>query len=331
MAVTKLDLRSNSDPTTILLVCDATFETGSGHVMRQITLGTALISVGFKPILFCFSIPDALVERANEFGLTVHKRLKLCDSPDLSVEILSTNCAIAVFDGYEFTKETIGEIFNNNIRVVLIDDNGDMANFPCHLILNQNLHADAAMYENNESAPQLLLGLSWALIRPEVVAQINKVSTSEKSGIFLSIGGTDHLGITPALREGISQTFKEEVTATTGVLTGTTLTPLDMAFTMAKARVGIIACGTTTWEAVCLSLPFLGIVTAENQVGVGNSLVKHGIAQIVDCRSQVDITKILDEIERLLTRQSIFSEELKPLIDGDGALRSAEQIYSLIR
>ena len=300
-------------------------------MMRQITLGVALKSLGLNPVLFCFSLPEALAVRAQEFEIAVLKREQPCDSPELSQEVLSINCAIAVFDGYEFTKETIREVFNNKVRVVLIDDNGDMANFSCHLILNQNLHADAAMYENNESAPQLLLGLSWALIRPEVVAQINQVSTSEKVGIFLSIGGTDHLGITPALSEGISQNFKEEVTATTGVLTGTTLTPLDMALTMAKARVGIIACGTTTWEAVCLSLPFLGIVTAENQVGVGNSLVKHGIAQIVDCRSQVDITKILDEIQRLLSRDSIVSEELKPLIDGKGALRSAEQIYSLIR
>jgi spore coat polysaccharide biosynthesis predicted glycosyltransferase SpsG len=299
-------------------------------VMRQITLGAALKSLGLNPVLFCFSLPEALAVRAQEFEITVLKREHWCDSPELSREVLLTDCAIAVFDGYEFTEETIGNVFNNNVRVVLIDDNGDMANFPCHLILNQNLHADSAMYVNNKSTPQLLLGLSWALIRPEVVAQINTVSISEKSGIFLSIGGTDHLGITPALREGISQTFKEEVTATTGVLTGTTLTPLDMALTMAKARVGIIACGTATWEAVCLKLPFVGIVTADNQVGIGESLVQQGIAQTVDCRSHIDIAKILDEIQLLLTRDSFDSKESALLIDGGGALRSAEQIYSLI-
>ena len=311
-------------------MCDATFESGSGHVMRQITLGVALKSLGLNPVLFCFAIPDGLVARAQAFGITVLRREHRCDSPELSKEILLTDCAIAVFDGYEFTEETIGNVFDHNVRVVLIDDNGDLANFPCHLILNQNLHAHAAMYANNKSSPLLLLGLSWVLIRPEVVAQINSATTSEKSGILLSIGGMDHLGITHALIEALKQATVEEVIATTGLGAGSTLSPLDMAIAMARVQIGVVACGTTTWEAVCLKLPFVGIVTADNQVGIGESLVKHGIAQTVDCRSHIDIAKILDEIQLLLTRDSFDSKESALLIDGGGALRSAEQIYSLI-
>ena len=299
--------------------------------MRQITLGVALKSLGLNPVLFCFSIPDGLVARAQEFGITVLKREYRCDSPELSQEILSINCAIAVFDGYEFTTEIVTKVFNHNVRVVLVDDNGDLANYPCHLILNQNLHADATMYANNESSPQLLLGLSWALIRPEVVALINTVSTAEKSGIFVSIGGTDPLGITSALLKELKTAFSEEVIATTGVLTGATLSPLDMAFAMGRAKVGIIACGTTTWEAISLSLPFVGLVTADNQEAVGKSLAASGLAQIVDCRSHTDTREILKEVQQLLKRDSTGSDRLIPLIDGGGALRSAEQIYSLIR
>jgi UDP-2,4-diacetamido-2,4,6-trideoxy-beta-L-altropyranose hydrolase len=328
--VTKLDLHTKNDPTTILLVCDATFESGSGHVMRQITLGTALKNLGLEPILFCYSIPDALVARAHEFQLTVQKRSQRCDSRKLSEEILAMDCGVAVFDGYEFLHDSISEVFDNDVRVVLVDDNGDLAKFPCHLVINQNLHADAAMYASNETSPQLLLGLSWAMIRPEVVAQINIVKTTEKSGILLSIGGTDHLGITPVLRDGINQAFKEEVIATTGVLTGGTLTPLDMAIMMSKSKVGIIACGTTTWEAVCLSLPFVGLVTADNQVEVGSSLVEYGIAQIVDCRSGFDIEMILHKIRQLMTQDSNIAERSVPLVDGGGALRSAQRIFSII-
>jgi UDP-2,4-diacetamido-2,4,6-trideoxy-beta-L-altropyranose hydrolase len=328
--VTKLDLQTKSDPTTILLVCDATFESGSGHVMRQITLGTALKNLGLEPILFCYSIPDALVARAHEFQLTVQKRSQRCDSRKLSEEILAMDCGVAVFDGYEFLHDSISEVFDNDVRVVLVDDNGDLARFPCHLIINQNLHADAAMYAGNETKPQLLLGLSWAMIRPEVVAQINTVERAEKSGIFLSIGGTDHLGITPSLLDGIKQAFEEEVIATTGVLTGATLTPLDMAVMMSISKVGIIACGTTTWEAVCLSLPFVGLVTADNQVEVGNSLIEYRIAQIVDCRHGFDIQMILRKVRQLMTQDSNIAEGSIPLVDGEGALRSAMRIVSII-
>ena len=299
--------------------------------MRQITLGVALKSLGLNPVLFCFSIPDRLFARAQEFGIPVLRRKHPCGSPELGSEILVTDCAIAVFDGYEFTEETIGNVFDHNVRVVLIDDNGDLANFPCHLILNQNLHADAAMYANNKSSPILLLGLSWVLIRPEVVAQINSATTFEKSGILLSIGGMDHLGITRALSEALKQATTEDVIATTGLGVSSTLSPLDMAIAMARVKIGVVACGTTTWEAVCLKLPFVGIVTADNQVGIGESLVQQGIAQTVDCRSHIDITKILDEIQLLLTRDSFNSKGSDLLIDGGGALRSAEQIYSLIQ
>ena len=312
-------------------MCDATFESGSGHVMRQITLGVALKSLGLNPVLFCFSIPDGLVARAHEFGITVRKRSQHRDSSELSQEILSTDCAIAVFDGYNFAQNAITEVFNHDIYVVLVDDNGDLANFPCHIILNQNLHADVAMYANNKSSPILLLGLSWVLIRPEVVAQINSATTFEKSGILLSIGGMDHLGITRALSEALKQATTEEVIATTGLGVSSTLSPLDMAIAMARVKIGVVACGTTTWEAVSLGLPFVGIVTADNQVGIGESLVKQGIAQTVDCRSHIDITKILDEIQQLLTRDIVNSKKSALLIDGGGTLRSAEQIYSLIQ
>ena len=312
-------------------MCDATFESGSGHVMRQITLGVALKSLGLNPVLFCFSVPDGLVARAQEFGISVLRREHPCDSPELGSEILLTDCAIAVFDGYKFTQEAIGNVFNHNVRVALIDDNGDMANFPCHLILNQNLHADATMYANNKSSPILLLGLSWVLIRPEVVAQINTATTFEKSGILLSIGGMDHLGITRALSDALKQATTEDVIATTGLGVSSTLSPLDMAIAMTRVKIGVFACGTTTWEAVCVGLPFVGIVTANNQVGIGESLIKQGIAQTVDCRSHIDITKILDEIQQLLTRDIVNSRKSAFLIDGGGARRSAEQIYSLIQ
>jgi spore coat polysaccharide biosynthesis predicted glycosyltransferase SpsG len=301
--------------------------------MRQITLGVALKSLGLNPVLFCFSIPDGLVARAQEFGITVIKREHQCDSPELGKEILLSDCAIAVFDGYEFTEETIATVFDHNVRVVLIDDNGDLANFPCHLILNQNLHADAAMYANNKSSPLLLLGLSWVLIRPEVVAQINSTATSEKSGILLSIGGMDHLGITHALIEALKQATTEEVIATTGLGMGSTLSPLDMAIAMARVKIGVVACGTTMWEAICLKLPFVGLITAENQVRASESLRKLVGVRVIDVRGNLDITEIIDEVLKIFKHQELreeFSKKLGDLIDGQGPSRVAHHLKSLL-
>ncbi len=297
--------------------------------MRQITLAVALKSLGFNPVLFCHSIPIALVDRAEGFGISVQNRVSPQDSQYLSQEIIANDCDIAIFDGYEFPSSSVNEVFHHGIFVVLIDDNGDMAEFPCHIILNQNLHADNGMYVGNTSQPALLLGPVWALIRPEIVTLARTAAPRVKTGVLLSVGGTDHRGITPAIHTRLMEITNESIFATTGVLEGTTLAPSEMANAMASAKVGIIACGTTTWEAVCLQLPFIGLVTADNQVGVGRSLVKYGIAQIVDCREILDIELIVRAFQQLMiniSENEIYSELL---IDGGGALRSAERISSL--
>ena len=302
-------------------------------MMRQITLGVALKSVGLNPRLFCFSIPDSLITRAHDFGLTVEKRSQQSNSSKLAEEIIATDCSIVVFDGYEFTHEVITTVFTRNVQVVLVDDNGDLADFPCHLILNQNLHANSKMYARNDSSPQLLLGLSWALIRPEVVAQREKVALSEKSGILLSVGGTDHRGITPILLEALIRATNVEVLATTGLGSEASVSPLEMANAMARAKLGIIACGTTMWEAFCLQLPFVGLITADNQVTACDSLKKFKSLRFIDVRSIFDVDKVVANALEALQEKQLLDENtdnVSRLIDGFGANRVAVKIAELM-
>ncbi len=43
-----------------MLLCDASARQGSGHVMRQITLGLHLRRAGFATVLSCHEIPEHL-------------------------------------------------------------------------------------------------------------------------------------------------------------------------------------------------------------------------------------------------------------------------------
>lgn len=320
----------NKEPVNVLLVCDASIELGSGHVMRQITLGAALKDVGLHPILFCFSIPEALVDRALGFGIEVRMRSHKSNSAWLSDEILATHSSIVVFDGYEFNENAITKVFDQGTRVVLIDDNGDMAESPCHLIINQNLHANASMYDQNLTSPRLLLGLSWALIRPEVCAQMESVKDLERTGIFISIGGTDHLGLTPIISQALKQRTSEEIVATHGVGIAARFTPTQMAAAMSRARVGIIALGTTTWEAIFLKLPFVGIITAANQELIGESLIKQGLGTIVDCRAHIDVKRICEAVSELMLRDLDAVSKSSPTVDCGGSVRCAIEIQNLL-
>lgn len=318
-----------------LLVCDANKNIGSGHLMRQITLGYSLRSLGYQVRISCAEIPDALMNRAKNFELDVEIRTYKQSDPELATEIISATSEneIVIFDGYNFTYECILKVFESNRKIVLIDDNGDLAAMPCHMILNQNLHSTKQMYESNENIPHLLLGPKWALIRPEVVEVRENQNLNNRSGIFVAVGGTDPMGITRLIVDELRRHTNEQVKAAGGFLEGNSLTPQEMAELMGESGLGVIACGTTTWEACCLGLPIVGLIVADNQIKVAESLLANGIADSIDCRTSDWINKTIKAVDQLLrdhVKRNLMSERVRSLVDGNGAYRVAMQIHQLL-
>jgi spore coat polysaccharide biosynthesis predicted glycosyltransferase SpsG len=317
------------------IVCDSNREYGSGHVMRSITLGISLQKVGFKVALVCFEIPKALSERAESFGLQVMKRNTQQAEIAIAGEVIeSTNPGdVVVFDGYYFDQQAIAEVHRSKRFVVVIDDNGDLAECTASLILNQNLHANEEMYRCNSSGPKLLLGCEWTLIRPEVLAARESQNLQERQGIFIAMGGTDPLGITPEISSRLIKQTGLKVVAAGGFLGQSSLNPTEMAEEMAHSQIGVIACGTTTWEALCLGLPLVGVVVADNQIQVAQSLQENKLGDFIDCRNEVDIESILNAATVLL-QDKLRSEEIslraRALVDGKGAQRVALEIFSAV-
>lgn len=317
-----------------LLVCDANKDLGSGHVMRQITLGNSLRSLGYRVRLLCEAIPDSLVKRANEFDLEVEFRKFQQPDPGLEDEILKSTTVqeIIVFDGYDFSRNCISRVYESNRRVVLIDDNGDLAEMPCHMILNQNLHATEKMYEGNKCHPHLLLGPNWALIRPEVVRARKNQNRHSRSGIFVAVGGTDPMGITRPLVEALKENITEKTSAAGGFIGASSLSPDEMALSLANSEVGVIACGTTTWEACCLGLPIVGLVIADNQIKVSESLHAIGLGESIDCRMPDWTEKVVYAVQQLFkdeAKRNSISLNGQKLVDGIGAQRVAMFIKQL--
>ena len=318
---------------TILLVCDATFESGSGHVMRQITLGVALKALGLNPILFCFSIPDALVARAQEFGIPVKKRTVEEKSHDLARVIIDLKPAIVVFDGYKFSHETIREVFENDILTMLIDDNGELSSNPCHLFLNQNLHASLAMYESNPSRTKFLLGAQFDLIRQDVCQQTRRFSSRRKNEVLIAIGGTDIKSIGQLLTESMKEHKSINLIFGSGFLANNGLNPAQLALEMSQCTVGVIGCGTTLWEAAYLGMPCIALVVADNQKNMAHSAIMHEIAIIIDCQKETPLQEINDSVNYLLSNKVIrkkISHNGVTLFDGKGAARVSQEIKNLL-
>ena len=319
--------------TNVLLVCDATFESGSGHVMRQITLGVALKSVGLNPILFCFSIPDSLITRAHDFGLGVKKRMIEANSLELAKEIMNLHAAAVVFDGYEFLHATISKVFESSTLVMVVDDNGELSQSPCHLFLNQNLHAIPEIYLGNYSRPKLLLGSKFALIRQDISQNSRRFSIRHKNKVLIAIGGTDIKSVGQDLAEALKMHEGLSIVSGSGFLSTNGLNPTQLAYEMSRCTVGIIGCGTTLWEAAYLGMPCIALVVADNQKNMANSAVEHKLAMIIDCQKEAPMKEIIDSLNQLLSNKKLrkkISQNGKSLFDGKGAARVSQEIKNLI-
>lgn len=319
--------------TNILLVCDATFESGSGHVMRQITLGAALKSVGLNPILFCFSIPDSLIARAHKLGVAVKKRIFEDTSPYLAQEIINLCPAIVVFDGYEFLYKTITEVFESDTLIMLVDDNGELSQSPCHLFLNQNLHASPEIYLGNYSRPKLLLGSRFALIRQDITQHSHKFLIRHKNKVLVAIGGTDIKSIGQKLTETMNLQRDISIVSGSGFLSTEGIDPTQFAYEMSRCTVGIIGCGTTLWEAAYLGMPSIALVVAENQMNMADSANQNELAIVIDCRKEAPFPEIFGALDLLLSNKKLrkkLSSNGTSLFDGKGAARVSQELINLL-
>lgn len=315
-----------------MLLCDASARQGSGHVMRQITLGLHLRRAGFATVLSCHEIPEQLEARALEFGLGIKRRHFRQEDPRVS-ESCDDDTSILVFDGYEFDTRVMSRSRRDGRLVVVVDDNGDFADVDCDVIVNQNLHADQLMYANNRHSPELLLGTRWALIRPEVAALARTDLDRSRDGVFISVGGLDALGRAKSLRELAILRRDWEVESAGGFSGSAPMSPLAMATHMWNSKVGVLACGTTTWEAACLGLPIIGLVVADNQVSVADSITKAGLGESFDIRDEFEPSMIIDSLEKLYDDHALVasrSTSARSLVDGLGGERVARRLHDLL-
>ena len=315
-----------------LLICDASSDHGSGHVMRQITLGASLSRLGAEVVLWCHEIPRGLISRAEDFGIEVMHRSWPQESDLLYDFVAPADPKLIVFDGYQFSRRVIKGFGGADRVVMVVDDNGDHAGVERDVILNQNLHAGDEMYRGSSSRPELLMGTKWALIRPEVAEVARWKSEIGREGVFISVGGLDSRGLATRLQSAAKSLRDWAVDCAGGFASGPQMTPLEMAERMRSSRVGLIAFGTTTWEAMCLGLPVVGLVVADNQLKVGKSIEDFGLGQFFDFRSSAEVEPVMealanlyDDVDSLVKRAEVGRE----LVDGDGANRVALRLMQL--
>jgi UDP-2,4-diacetamido-2,4,6-trideoxy-beta-L-altropyranose hydrolase len=344
----------------VLIRSDASFDIGSGHVMRCIALADALRAEGAKVSFASRELPGHLCDLVSELGFKV-TRLRGPDAgnPTLEAELNELCDAIGdtpfdwlVVDHYSIDAEWERRARACCKHILAIDDLADR-HHDCDILLDQNFSlAPVVRYEGLlPLACEKLLGPRYALLRPEFAAA--RAQARERDGsvrrIFVFFGGSDSRGETLKVLDAVARLADSRLAFTVVIgrsnphvgaiqeacaaLTDTmcVVGSNDMATLMAESDLAIGAGGSTTWERCCVALPSIIVAIADNQVPGSRDLHHAGYAQFLGTSQEVTSRSISEAVQELMAdplRVRALSLTSGSLVDGRGAERVANSMLA---
>ena len=335
----------------ILFRADASIATGTGHVIRCLTLADQLRGQGAEVAFLCAALPGALADLVRSRGYAcaeLSPSVAGSGSSDAQ-ETLAAAAAIIpgmadwlVVDHYGLDARWEEQVRGCCRRLMAIDD---IANRPhsCDLLLDQN-YEDPSRYRGLVPADcRLLLGPAYALLRPEYAANRGSVVLRRRplQRVFVFFGGSDPADLTGKTLQALMAPglvhLKVDVVVGGNYIHHDSLNllakerghttvngpQLHLADLMRTADLAIGAGGVTNWERMTLGLPSLVITLAENQVPISVQLNQRGIIRLLGKSEDISAEQIRDALLDEIGAQK-YLERIAPSMatcDGQGAGR----------
>ena len=354
----------------VLFRVDASVDIGTGHAMRCLALARELRRNNVSSFFVMRRHAGNLIDRLRDDGFDVHTLE--CEPSEISVTSRSSpqsgwlggswrsDCIAAIqralvvrarwviVDHYDIDSRWEQEVSKAGFKVLVIDDLADRPHF-AHALLDQTFGREVQDYQPLvPSFTRLLLGTSYALLRPEF-ARARDRSLSRRAQplgrlrLLLTMGGIDKGNVTKQILLTL-KTFDREIVDHIDVLMGSgaphlteiqllaTTMPVpvsvhvdatDVADLMASADVAIGAAGGTAWERCCLGLPTIMLVLAENQALIAETLARAQAVAVIDSVEEV-AQKLPALLHKLMADQHYrikMSRNASALLDGLGLRR----------
>ncbi|MGG3804443.1 UDP-2,4-diacetamido-2,4,6-trideoxy-beta-L-altropyranose hydrolase [Metabacillus fastidiosus] len=297
----------------VVIRTDASFEIGTGHVMRCITLAKQLVREGAKVIFICRSFPGNGISFIQNQGFYVHTLSlgenqnhwqfirdhweKDAEETKLVISNLNGKTDLLIVDHYSLDMKWERRVRSAINHIMVIDDLADRPH-DCDILLDQNyyLHMKNRYRGLVPDSCIQLLGPDYVLLRDEFLSiDIWRIKRDGNiNNILIFFGGIDPTGETlktlQAIQEidrseivvhvvvGEANPNKERIEQVCGQMPNTEFycQVSNMAELMMKADLSIGAGGTATWERCFLRLPSLTMIIAENQFEVTNAVAMQG-------------------------------------------------------
>jgi UDP-2,4-diacetamido-2,4,6-trideoxy-beta-L-altropyranose hydrolase len=181
-------------PDLLLIRADASTTIGCGHVMRCLALAQAWREAGGTVVFASAELPPAMESRLKSEEMEVAPLQSRFDDVDETITLVrNLDASWIVLDGYRFDRYFQARLKHAGIKLLVIDDIGHAGHYSADLILNQNIHADAAFYVDREPGTKLLLGLQYVLLRREFrnTSRPERAIPERASKLLITLGGSD--------------------------------------------------------------------------------------------------------------------------------------------
>jgi UDP-2,4-diacetamido-2,4,6-trideoxy-beta-L-altropyranose hydrolase len=335
--------------TITLFRTDATPATGTGHAMRCLALAQALAVHGVGSRFLMTGVPPLLARRISGEGFPIeqHDYVLASDADAMATVMVArrTGAKWIVLDGYSFTDAYLDILRNSGIATVMIDDLGKLARYNCTIVVNQNLHADRALYPGAAPSTRLLLGTRYMMLRREFWRYGGAFRTLGDGGlrILVSMGGSDPQNHASRAIDALERLANRGFVAT--VVVGAAnprvemlrrrarestadITVLhnveDMPALMRDADLAVAAAGTTVWELAYMGVPMLLGSTVEAERVLARRLADSNgcvyVGDFGDCAPE----QLAHVIERLVGDAALrdsLAVVAGTLVDGKGGER----------
>ena len=346
-------------PTAALFRTDATPATGTGHAMRCLALAQALAVHGTMSRFLMTAVPPLLARRISGEGFPVEQLVEvLASDADAQATIAAARRIGArwiVLDGYGFTDGYIDMLRGSGMPALVIDDLGKLSRYDCAIVVNQNLHADPALYPGVAPSTRLLLGTRYMMLRREFWRYRGAPHARHAGGrrVLVSMGGSDpqdHASRAIAALErlagrGLAATVvvgaanpRLEILRRRANASPADITVLhnveDMPALMRDADLAVAAAGTTVWELAYMGVPMLVGSTVEPERVLARRLAGDQgciyVGDFADCAPD----RLADAIARLVEDAALrerLAAAAGTLVDGKGGERIVSAMQEFAR
>ena len=274
------------------------------------------------------------------------------DATDVIALAKKLDAKSVVVDGYAFSADYRTRLKTSGLKLLVIDDYGNIGPYRDEHVLNPNVTSRGLLYRAEDTAT-FLLGPKYALLRPQFQSHRAKRGRARARAprILITAGASDPKNVTAPLIDMLDSL--NPIAVTVDVVIGPGFrsparireavrrsrhsirvheTPNDMAALMTDADLCITAAGSTLWELATLGVPAVALLVADNQLFGARTFVQTGCGFMADARHGLPQASVGAALTRILGDQCLrrrMGEAGRRLVDARGAARVAQLLCDL--